>query len=58
MKTQTLKIDLIDDTVEIKRDQMGPAKDYIGTARVPLSVFNLDSNKEQDLQQFFPVLDA
>ncbi len=41
MRTQTLKIDLIDEAVDIQAHQAGPAKDYIGTVRVPMQNFLL-----------------
>ena len=42
MRTQTLKIDLIDEAVEIQNGvNGGPARDYIGTARVPMQSFLL-----------------
>jgi hypothetical protein len=57
MRTQTLKIDLIDEAVDIQAHQTGPTKDYIGTVRVPMQNFLLTNPDTQELAQYFQVID-
>ncbi len=40
MKTQVLKIDLIDESVELSHG----ASDYIGSARIPLNLLNVTAS--------------
>ena len=54
MKTQVLKIDLIDESVDLSHG----ASDYIGSARIPLKDLNVTSNLIEEIADNFPVRDA
>ena len=54
IKTQVLKIDLIDESVDLANG----ASDYIGSVRIPLKALNVTSNLLEELTDAFPVRDA
>ena len=54
IKTQVLKIDLIDESVDLANG----ASDYIGSVRIPLKALNVTSNLFEEITDAFPVRDA
>lgn len=57
MRTQVLKIDLIDESVDLK-DSNGDPKDYIGSVRIPLTSFNVSGSESLEIADNFPVRDS
>jgi hypothetical protein len=57
MRTQVLKIDLIDESVDLKEGN-GDPKDYIGSVRIPLNQFNVTGIETQEIADNFPVRDS
>lgn len=54
IKTQVLKIDLIDESIDLANG----ASDYIGSVRIPLKALNVTSNLIEEITDAFPVRDA
>ena len=54
VKSQVLKIDLIDESVDLQHG----ASDYIGSARIPLKALNVASNVSEEIADAYPVRDA
>lgn len=57
MRTQVLKIDLLDDNVELNQVNGAVSKDYIGSVRIGLNKLQINSAQTEEIADNFPVKD-